>query len=148
MEKAKLITLIIVALFFVQCNETFREKSPNELRIELQSHENSSPKRYIKLENVVMNKNKIRDAGIFRSAKYDGYLISGKVVNSATIARYKDLKITVDLFSKTKTLISQETYVFYEYYEPNSTKNFEIKINPSSKMESFGVSVTEIFPVY
>ena len=110
--------------------------------------ENQNPLQYLKLENVVMNKNKIKDAGLFSSAKYDGYLITGQAINTATMAKFKDLKVMVELYSKTKTVIDNKTYVFYEFYEPNSTKGFSIKIDAPKAMDSFGVSVGGATPSY
>ena len=133
-------TLLII-ISFSSCNNSSRQKSPVELKMELKRQEQSNVRQYLSLDNVFINKNKIKEAGIFSSAKYDGHLITGKVKNTATIARFKDIKLRLQLFSKTKTLISEKTYVFYEYYEPNSIKNFSLKINPPIAMKSYNISV-------
>jgi hypothetical protein len=95
-----------------------------------------------------MTKNNIKNAGLFSKAKYDGYLITGLAINTATMAKFKDLKITVELYSKTKTVIDNNTYVFYEFYKPNSTKKFSIKIDAPTAMDSFGVFVGGAIPSY
>lgn len=123
-----------------------QQKTPEELKLELKTQEQSYPVQYLTLDSVYMNQNKIKDAGIFTSAKYDGYKITGIVKNSATIAKFKDLKITVQIYSKTKTVIDEQTYVFYEYYEPNTEKNFFIKLNPPNAMKSFHAYVTGATP--
>src|SRR5690554_1786581 len=104
MRKIILILIYVVALTMIGCKEN-RQKTPAELRIELQIQENDNPLQYLKLENTTMERNKIKEAGLFSSAKYDGYLITGQVKNSATMAKYKDLKVTIELYSQTKTVI-------------------------------------------
>lgn len=147
MKKITLILIYVLTLTIIGCKEN-RQKTPAELKMELQMQENQNPLKYLKLENVKMQKNKIKDAGLFSSAKYDGYLITGQVKNSATMAKYKDLKLTVELYSKTKTVIENKSYVFYEYYEPNSTKDFTIKIDAPNAMKSFGTFVGGASPSY
>lgn len=147
MKKITLILIYVLTLTIIGCKEN-RQKTPAELKMELQMQENSNPKQYLELENVTMQRNKIKDAGLFSSAKYDGYLITGQVKNSATMAKYKDLKITVELYSKTKTVIENKSFVFYEYYEPNSTNNFSLKIDAPSAMKSFGTFITGATPSY
>lgn len=140
MKKNTLILICILTITAIGCKEN-RQKTPTELKMELQMQENNNPKQYLKLENVKMKRNKIKDAGLFSSAKYDGYLITGQVKNNATIAKYKDLKVTVELYSQTKTVIESKSFVIYEYYEPNSTKNFSLKIDAPNAMKSFGTFI-------
>ena len=146
MKNITLILLIALNITLFGCKE--KQKSATHLKMELQMQENENPREYVELENVVMNKNKIKEAGLFSSAKYDGYLITGKVKNSATVAKYKDLKLTVELYSKTNTAIKNETYVLYEFFEPNSSKDFSIKIDVPDTMDGFGVFVEGATPAY
>jgi len=148
MRKITLTLIYVLTLTIIGCKDSNRQKTPTELKLDLRIQENNNTLQYLKLENVKMQKNKIKDAGLFSSAKYDGYLITGQVLNSATIAKYKDLKIKVELYSKTKTVISNKTYVFYEYYLPNSKKNFSLKIDAPNAMKSFGTFVTGATPSY
>ncbi|MBG25930.1 MULTISPECIES: hypothetical protein [Croceibacter] len=148
MKKITLILLLSFGITLVGCKENNRQKTPAELKMELQMQENNSPMEYMKLENVTMSKNKIKDAGLFSSAKYDGYLITGQAINTATMAKYKDLKIRIEIYSKTKTVIDNNTYVLYEFYQPNSRKDFTLKVNPPNAMESFRVFVAGATPTY
>lgn len=147
MRKIILILIYVVALTMIGCKEN-RQKTPAELRIELQIQENDNPLQYLKLENTTMERNKIKEAGLFSSAKYDGYLITGQVKNSATMAKYKDLKVTIELYSQTKTVIESKSFVIYEYYEPNSTKDFSLKIDVPNAMKSFGTFLIGATPTY
>lgn len=147
MKKITLILIYVLTITIIGCKEN-RQKTPAELKMELQMQENNNPLQYLKLENVKMQRNKIKEAGLFSSAKYDGYLITGQVKNSATIAKYKDLKVTVELYSQTKTVIENKSFVIYEYYEPNSIKNFSLKIDAPDAMKSFGTFIIDATPSY
>jgi predicted component of type VI protein secretion system len=118
-----------------------RIKSPEELKMELKAQEDQNPTQYLKLNSVKLNRNKIKEAGFFSSAKYDGFLINGNVLNSATIAKYKDLTLTVEFFSKTNTLLDSKNYTIFEYYEPNSSKDFQLKVYPPNSMANYNVTI-------
>lgn len=146
----KKITLILFYAFTITlfgCKEN-QQKTPLQLKMELQMVENDNPREYLQLDSVTMRKNKIKEAGLFSSAKYDGYLISGQVINTATIAKFKDLEINVELYSKTNTVIASKSFVIYEYYEPNSNKDFSIKLDVPNDMESFGTTLIGATPSY
>lgn len=124
------------------CGSNVRQKSPEELRMELKILEQSSPLDYVKIaEGASMNPNQTREAGLFRDAEYDGYILNGAINNTATIAKFKDVTITIEFFSTTETLMEQKEHVFYEYYEPNSSKTFSLKIDPPADFDKFSISI-------
>lgn len=43
--------------------------------------------------------------------------------------------------SHTETVIEQKDYVFYEFYEPNSTEAFSLHLYPPAATNKFNVSV-------
>lgn len=150
MKKITWTFLLFSSMLITSCDfgsNSNRQKTPEELKLELKIQEQSNPLQYLTLDSVYMNKNKVKDAGFFTSAKYDGYKITGIVNNSATIAKFKDLKITVQIYSKTKTVIDEQTYIFYEFYEPNSKKDFWIKLNPPNAMDTYNAYVTGASPI-
>lgn len=119
-------------------------KTPEELRIELVSQEKTTPLAYLTVEAKMRADEKlVRAAGIFRSAEYapDGATIHGTIKNSATIAKFKDVVLTVTFFSQTQTVIETKDYVIYEFYKPNSVNNFELKVYPPDAMKEFNVEV-------
>ena len=126
--------------------ESTREKTPEELREELRKQEMNSPIEYIKLEGVTMKRNLVREAGWFRSAEYDGSVVEGSIKNTASIARFKDVVIVVEFYSKTETQIGKKEFVLYEYYEANSTESFRLKVDPPAEMGSYHVSVKNATP--
>ena len=146
--------IFVVCLFFFSCgdssslsiSDSSREKTPEELREELLKHEMTSPTEYMKLEGVTMKRNQVREAGFFRNAEYDGSLVEGSIKNNASIARFKDVIIVVDFYSKTETQIGQKEFVLYEYYEPNSNENFSLKVYPPAEMGTYRVSIKNATP--
>lgn len=142
--------ILIVGLFTVSCgrnssssdNNSFeqsfndenleQEKSPEELREELKGRELLEPLTYVSSNEVTLTPQRIktRSAGLFRDAEYedDGALIEGYFKNSATLAKFKDVEVKINFYSQTETLIDEETYIVYEYVDPNSKKYFSIKI--------------------
>ena len=149
--KIQLFSIISIAiLIFTGCNsndsytEQEIQKSPEALKMELRLQEQTNPNEYlIATSKISPNMVKTRDEGLFREAEYstDGYNIEGTIKNKATIARFKDVVLTVTFMSQTETVIEQKDYVFYEYYEPNSTKSFSLHVYPPNAMEKFNVSV-------
>ncbi|AWM13822.1 hypothetical protein DI487_08065 [Flavobacterium sediminis] len=140
--------LILLILFSTSsCNQN-RQKTPEELKMELKIQESRNPHQYLKLESIKLNRNQIKKGGLFSRAKYDGFLISGIIKNSATLAKYKDLRLTVEYFSKTNTLLQSKTYTLYEYYEPNSSKDFQLKVYPPDTMQNYNITLFDAAPTY
>jgi len=127
------ILLFVISFSLISCNG-FNEKpkTAEQLRFELKTKEVNHPMQYLSNQNVTLKplSKKVRNAGLFREAEYvdDGALIQGNITNKASLAKYKDLKITLSFYSRTKTLIDKQSYVLYDYYKPNTTKQFKIKI--------------------
>ncbi len=112
--------------------EEVREPTPEELRAELKAKEELEPNAYISHKNVFLTPQriKVRNGGLFRDAEYepDGALIEGIFVNSATLAKFKDIQIKIGYYSVTKSLIKTDSYTVYVFSEPNSSREFSIKI--------------------
>lgn len=153
--KSTLPIITFLVLLIASCSnsassEQARPKTPEELKLELKNQELNDPTTYLSAENVTMTENKVktRDAGLFRDAEYktDGYFIEGSIKNTATLAKYKDVILTVTLFSQTETVIEEKDYVIYEFYGPNSVNAFSFKINPPSATNKFNVVVKDAKP--
>ncbi len=121
-----------------------KPKTPEELKMELAIQEKATPLSYLSVDATMQeDKIKTREAGIFREAEYspDGNTIYGTIKNTATIAKFKDVVITVTFYSQTETAIETKDYVIYEFYGPNTTSNFTLKVYPPQAMAKFGVEV-------
>lgn len=147
----KLLTLI---LLLVSCGNEQKErpKTPEELRTELKQQELMHPTDYLQYKDVTLQlqKKEIRKATLFRNAKYadDGGLIEGFFVNKSTLAKFKDIKVKVTYYSQTKTVIDEESYIFYHFYEPNSTRQFSLKVNPPKAFKTFEFEITDAKGVF
>ncbi|MNJ84967.1 hypothetical protein D3C87_24310 [compost metagenome] len=129
------------------------EKSPEELRAELKASEENSPLEYLSCGQVRMSpqERQTRSAGLFHDAEYepDGAIFKGTINNNATLGRYKDARIKILFYSQTNTLIEEQSYVIYEYLEPQSTTSFSFKTEsyPQAyekfRVELVGASVAE-----
>ncbi|HTA28752.1 MAG TPA: hypothetical protein VK809_13245, partial [Bacteroidia bacterium] len=51
------------------------------------------------------------------------------VINTATKAEYKDIKLTVAYCSQTNTELARKNYVAYYYLPPNSQKTFPMELD-------------------
>jgi hypothetical protein len=152
MKKSFLILGVSAILALTGCNQgggsssngssnTERPKTPEELRLELKQQEQSTPQQYLEISGTTMKHNMTRESGLFHDAEYDGWLVEGVIKNSASIAKFKDIVVSISLISQTGTVIEEKDYVIYEFYEPNTTKKFAIKIYPPEVTDKFNVNV-------
>lgn len=74
--------------------------------------------------------------------------IDGKITNKATVADYKDVKVRVTYYSKTKTVLGSEEYTLYEIFPPNSVKPFKLKIENYKDVNTIGWDVVSALPNY
>lgn len=154
--KANIFTILVVgSLSLYGCNGGgvgSHPKSEAELRMELEMKEENNPMAYIKDSDVTLqtHQKKVRNAGLFREAEYepDGGTIKGNIENTATLARFKDVKVKVTYYTQTETKISEEAYVIYEYFEPGKSTSFEIRVAElPSAYAKFGFEVIGATPV-
>lgn len=107
-----------------------KPKTAEELREELYAKEMNDPENYL-------------------SVSYDlGYkLLSGKdeikgeIYNSATMATFKDVVITVTYSSKTGAELGSENYVIYDYVYAGSSVPFNLRVYSPSGTKQIGVRV-------
>lgn len=151
--KKIIITLISTAILMTNCGgsaisatsePTEKPKTPEELKAELIAHEKTEPLTYLTV-NASMRADQVqtREEGFFHSAEYspDGNTIHGTIKNTSTMAKFKDIVLTVTYYSQTETAIESKDFVIYEFYVANSTTPFELKVHPPATMKKFGVQV-------
>ncbi len=71
----------------------------------------------------------------------DKIKIDGIITNNATVTTYKDVVVQITFYSKTNTEIGTESYTIYEFFPPNSKKDFKLKIKNYSNVKSIGWNV-------
>jgi hypothetical protein len=68
--------------------------------------------------------------------------ISGTVSNKALHTNYKDIRIRVNFYSQTKTILGTQDYIVYQYVPYGSTQSFTIKALKPQATASCGWVVT------
>ena len=152
--KKVFLSLITITLLTTSCGSSSsaeaRPKTPEQLKMELVAHEQLEPLTYLTVDATMRSDEvKTRDEGLFHDAEYspDGNTIHGTIKNSATMAKFKDIVITVTFYSQTETAIETKDYVIYEFFAPNTTKKFDLKVYPPKAMSKFGVEMKNATPV-
>lgn len=64
----------------------------------------------------------------YRVTMIGNTIIEGSISNSATVAGFKNVKLTVYFYSKTDLLLGQETFTIMEFVSPNGSVSFKHKI--------------------
>lgn len=111
-----------------------RPKSEAELRMELLSKEKSSPLSYLSLNQIKFEKKLL--AFITNEAT-----ITGEVTNSASLSKYKDLRVRVNYYSATNTIFKSKDYVIYRYFPPQSNTSISLEVDFPDGFSKFGVEI-------
>jgi len=146
MKLIKLTSIILILAFVTSCDqseeskqETDADEALNNLNDEasyeekvmsVEEEELSQPTKFLNAggtynENLLGNKLKVH----------------GEITNRATVARFKDAVVRITYYSKTKTVLGSKDYTIYEIFAPNSTTNFELKIDNYQDVYSIGWEV-------
>jgi hypothetical protein len=67
--------------------------------------------------------------------------ISGIISNKATHTNYKDVHLRVDFFSQTKTVVSSQEYIIYQYVPYNTNQAFSLSITKPAAAATLGLGV-------
>lgn len=71
----------------------------------------------------------------------DQLKINGVIENKATVTNYKDVVIEVIFYSKTNSEIAREQYTIYDFFAPNTKKEFKLKVKNYSNVNTIGWNV-------
>jgi len=136
--KTQVKLFILIPIILISCNSgtPLRQKSPEEIRQELKIKEQTSFLNYLTVEYNL-------DKTFWTSED----VIKGFVANSASIARFKDVVLTVTFLTATDTELGSKDYVVYKFFEPNSRTDFEIKTKSPAATKKIGVKVKTVVPV-
>ncbi len=126
-------------------------KTPQELKAELLTQELNKPLDYLEVDNGTLEPQtkKVKNGGLFNGYKYypDGAIVEGNITNKATIARFKDVVVKISYYTQTNTFLDEKPYVIYEYYEPNRTKHFSIRVDVlPEQCKTFHLEITDAKP--
>lgn len=121
---------------YLSGKDSYRYRPIEELRNELKEREALDMKDFLNGKAGIESKD---EGGLFK-VKYVDYF-SGTLTNSASIAKAKDIKLKVDFYSKTKTLIGSKEITVYEYILPGQSVKFKEKLDLPEKVEDFKFSI-------
>jgi hypothetical protein len=139
MKKIIIISMFAVLLINSSCNNhssgTTSTESYQEQKMSLEDQEKQNPEAFLTA------------SGTFHPTLFGHNMkINGTITNNATVATYKDVTIKVRYISKTDSDISSENYTVYDFFPPNQTKTFEMKIEVPSGTEKLGWDVVSAVP--
>lgn len=105
-------------------------RTESELRQDLSTKEGRNPKNYLSVDydltyKVLSGQDKI----------------TGTIYNTATMATFKDVVLTVSYSTETNTSLGKENYVIYDYVYPGSSIPFTIKTYSPQGTKKIGVSI-------
>lgn len=117
--------------------EYYENMVPNQISQKLRTIELESPLDYLTISYNL-------DYSVWSGQNF----IEGYIWNKAKYAKYKDVKIKISYFSKTKSLIRTNYKTIYEYVYPSSKKSFKFKVSSPSGTKTIGLEVVEATPIY
>ena len=134
-----LTTLLIAATCLTSCvnsGSSQRQKTPEELRMELKQEEKANPTKYLSAD------------GTYKENFWgDKFNLKCTITNKASIATFKDAVLRVTYYTKTKTALGTKDYTVYELFPPTSSKEIELKINNYKDVSTIGLEILKAIPV-
>jgi len=133
--------IVLLVIVFSSCHNSgnssssIYEESYQDKVMSVEEIEQADPTRFLTAdgnynENFIGNKLKVH----------------GVIHNKATVVTFKDAVVEITFYSKTNTNLGTEKYTIYDFFPPNSDKNFELKVNNYSNVSSIGWDVISALP--
>lgn len=98
-------------------------------KMTLEEQERSSPTSFLTLESKVWIN------------LLDQTVIEGYIGSSATVAKFKDVVLTVNFLTKTDTKIGSKNFIIYEFIFPGQETHFKIKMDAPIGTEKVGLVI-------
>ena len=111
-----------------------REKTPEELRQELLLKEQQNPTSYLMHQ------------GTWRGNFIGQTVLEGTISNSATLANFKDVVLSVTWLTKTETELQTEHYTVYEYLGAGKSINYKLKANSPKATGGVRIRIASAIP--
>jgi len=137
--KSTLYSLMLLLLSSCCLETTLEESLTSQLQMELYEREHREPLKYLELSEEL--KNDIKKGGWFSSDKVIGQSIVGTITNQAAFAVYKDIKISVVYFSKTKAEVGRDVFTVYDFIKPRAGLKLSQKLSVPPTAESFDATI-------
>lgn len=124
----KSLLAIASIVFLFSCKEKFNDKSYQENKISLAQKEADRPEQFLKISSD--DKRNLFGATV----------VKGKIVNTASVATYKNTRIKMLCYSN-GIRVEEHEDVFPELIKPGGIKNFKIKYHLPKGTDSLALSI-------
>lgn len=112
------ILLIPLAFSFISCDSGYADNSRlsyEEAKYTIEQEEKMYPASFLHVD------------GTSRKNFIGEWVLEGKISNTATVAKYKDVILNVSYYSKTETHLGTEKQILYDFFNPGTKVKFKIK---------------------
>jgi len=124
----KFLLAVSCMLFLFSCKESFDNKTYEENRISLAQRESDHPNQFLKISSDD------------KKNLFGATVIKGKIVNTASIAVYKNTRIKM-LCYKNGIRVEEHEDVIPELIKPGTVKNFKIRYHLPKDTDSLALSI-------
>jgi hypothetical protein len=129
------IFLFVTAFFFLQSCDTA------ELKVDIEKQDYDQTKESLLKKETKDPVSFLRVSGSDKRNLVGQTVVKGKLVNTATIAVYKDVDVELKFYSKTGALLETDKETFYEIIHPGETKDFKTKYFAPKGTDSVALKV-------
>ena len=74
-------------------------------------------------------------------------VIEGDITSSATVAKFKDVVLKVNFYTKTGTFLGSEDFVVYDFVNPSQSVHFKIKSFGPESAEKIEIEISKAVSV-
>lgn len=103
------------------------QQTQEQIEQELKEREWSQPLQFLSIQNGTYRKNLLGE-----------FVLEGSIFNSATEASFKDARIEVVFYTKTRTELKRTTRSVIEFFKPGKSKSFKIKLFGPNQAKKVG----------
>ena len=124
----KCLLAIIAVVFLFSCKEKFSDKTYQENKISLAQKESDHPEQFLRISSDD------------KKNLFGATVIKGKIVNTASIAVYKNTRLKMLCYANGIPVEEHED-VLPELIKPGTVKNFKIKYHLPEGTDSLALSI-------
>ncbi len=132
--KTCIVLLFIVFVFLESCDTA-------KIRVDIEKQDYDQTKESLLNKETTNPVSFLRVSGTDKRNLVGQTVVKGKLVNSATIAVYKDVDVELKFYSKTGALLETDKETFYEIIHPGETKDFKTKYFAPKGTDSVALKV-------
>ena len=113
--KVYFLSILIASSVLISGCDSGAPRSYAEAKVSLEEQEWANPTNFLTVD------------GNYRNNLIGEWVLEGKINNSATVATYKDIVLTVSYYSKTDSFLGTEKQTIYEFLKAGQEHKFKIK---------------------